>query len=579
MPSSETIAGLRRALESSAGQLVDGPLPAPPSFERPPKAEMGDYSSNAAMILAGRMKRNPREVAAQLVDALGSGKTGGQIERIEIAGPGFVNLFMADGWYRGAVSALVAGGSSTAGGLAPTVSADLAPANEVADARADGLFGLGPAAVGEPLRILVEFVSANPTGPLTAASGRHAAYGDALCRLLGALGHQVEREYYVNDGGGQIERFAASIAAAMKGEPAPEDGYGGDYVGELAQTLSQRPAVDGGPVDPADLDAVGRAGVALMLKSIRATTEAYGVEFDRWTSERELYGRGAVDAALAKLAEAGRTYEADGALWLRTTELGDDKDRVLIRAGGEPTYFAADVAYHAEKLERRYRRLIDVLGADHHGYIGRMRAAIAALGVEPEVFEAPIMQMVNIVEGGERKRMSKRSGDIVTLDELIADIGVDATRFFMLQRSHETPFDLDLDLARSQSSENPVYYVQYAHARIASILRRAGEEGLTELPAVPLAGADLEPAERELVKRLLELPDEIREAADRRAPHRICAYAMQVAADFHGFYRDCQVVGAEGQGAEDFRLALCIATKRTLAATLWLLGIAAPDRM
>lgn len=568
----ETLQRLRITLLRAAEGLVDEGLPAAPSFERPPKSTMGDYSSNAAMILAGRLKQNPRQVAEQLVAALAGGDRAGEIERSEVAGPGFVNLFMADGWYLDAVAALVGAGS--------------------AGADVDPLRGLGPAAVADPLRILVEFVSANPTGPLTAASGRHAAYGDSLCRLLSSLGHQVEREYYVNDGGGQIERFAASIAAATKGEPPPEDGYGGDYIAGLAQTLAGRAEADGGPVDPDDLEAVGRAGVALMLEGIRATMDTYGVEFDRWTSERELYERGAVDAALEKLGEAGRTYEADGALWLRTSELGDDKDRVLVRAGGPPTYFAADVAYHAEKLDRGYQLLIDVLGADHHGYIGRMRAAVEALGAAPEVFEAPIMQMVNIVEGGERKRMSKRRGDIVTLDELIADIGVDATRFFMLQRSHETPFDLDLDLARSQSSENPVYYVQYAHARIASILRKAEEETGESAAEADIAarfrqslastGSDrepLHPSERELVKRLLELPDEIREAADRRAPHRICAYAMEIAADFHGFYRDCQVIGAAGEGVEDFRLALCVASKRTLAATLWLLGIAAPERM
>lgn len=537
----EPLGKLRAQLESVAGALAGGELPASPSFERPPKAEMGDYSSNAAMMLARPLKANPREVAERLAGELGGGEAGGAVERAEVAGPGFVNLFMSDSWYRATLASL--------------------------------LEELGPARAVEPIRVLVEFVSANPTGPLTAASGRHAAYGDALCRLLEALGHRVEREYYVNDGGGQIERFAASIAAAIKGEPPPEDGYGGDYIAELGRRLAAA------GVNPADVEAIGRAGVATMLEGIRATTEAYGVRFDRWTSERELYERGAVDAALEKLAEAGRTYEAEGALWLRTTEFEDDKDRVLVRAGGPPTYFAADVAYHAEKLDRGYELLIDVLGADHHGYIGRMKAAIEALGAAPEAFEAPIMQMVNIVEGGERKRMSKRRGDIVTLDELIADIGADATRFFMLQRSHETPFDLDLDLARSQSSENPVYYVQYAHARISSILRKAAEEGIAEPGSVPADGMPLHSSERELIKRLVELPDEIREAAARRAPHRIAAYAIEVASDFHAFYRDCQVVGAEGEGVESFRLALCVATRRTLAATLALLGISAPERM
>ena len=281
------------------------------------------------------------------------------------------------------------------------------------------------------------------------------------------------------------------------------------------------------------------------------------------------------------LEERGHSYRSEGALWLRTTEFGDDKDRVLIRANGEPTYLAADVAYHWDKLERGYGRLINVLGADHHGYVARIRAAIAALGADPDAFEALIMRLVHIVEGGERAQMSKRSGDFVSLDELLDDIGVDATRWFMLWRSHDTTVDLDLDLARRESSDNPVYYVQYAHARIASILRKAGGEAPTPRPrrASPTPGRPLEPAEKALVKRLLEFPDEVREAAERRAPHRICAYSTAVAADFHAFYRDCQVVGAEGEGVEASRLALCLLTKRTIAGALGLLGISAPEQM
>ena len=294
---------------------------------------------------------------------------------------------------------------------------------------------------------------------------------------------------------------------------------------------------------------------------------------------------GAVERAIEQLREREHVYESEGAIWLRTTEFGDDKDRVLIRADGEPTYFAPDIAYHLDKLERGHERLINVLGADHHGYVPRMRAALAALGFEPDRFEAQIMQMVNIVEGGERKRMGKRSGDFVTLDELIDDIGVDATRFFMLQRSSDTPIDIDLELARSTSQENPVYYVQYAHARVASILRKAADEGVAgseeEIVANAAGGAEAvaEPAERALVRRLLELGGEISEAAKRRAPHRLCAYAMATAADFHAFYRDCRVVGAPEPGAEAARLGLCVATKRTIATTLGLLGVSAPERM
>jgi len=394
-------------------------------------------------------------------------------------------------------------------------------------------------------------------------------------RLLEAAGHQVEREFYVNDAGGQVSRFAASIAARMKGEEPPEDGYEGAYVGELGERIA------GEGIDAGDLEAIGDRGVELILESVRGTLDRFGVRFDNWFSERDLYSRGEVDQALAQLDRQGHTYRSEDALWLRTTTFGDDKDRVLIRANGEPTYLAADVAYHWDKLERGFDRLVDVLGADHHGYVARLRAAIAGLGADPERFEALIMRLVHIVESGERAQMSKRSGDFVSLDELLDDIGVDAARWFMLWRSHDTTVDLDLELARRQSNDNPVYYVQYAHARIASILRKAEREP-DEIAAgagVATPGTPLEPAERELVKRLLEFPGEVREAAERRAPHRICAYSTAVAADFHAFYRDCQVVGAEGEGVEGSRLALALLTRRTVARALELLGISAPERM
>jgi arginyl-tRNA synthetase len=315
-----------------------------------------------------------------------------------------------------------------------------------------------------------------------------------------------------------------------------------------------------------------------MIEAVRATLDRFGVRFDGWFSECDLYERGEVEAALGELRERGHSYESEDALWLRTTDFGDDKDRVLIRAGGEPTYLAADVAYHWDKLERGYERLIDVFGADHHGYVPRLHAAIEALGADPGHFEALIMRLVHIVEGGERAQMSKRSGEFVSLDELIDDIGVDAARWFMLWRSHDTTVDLDLELARRQSSDNPVYYVQYAHARIASILRKAGE-GAEQAAADAALAAPMEPTERALVKRLLEFPEEVREAAARRAPHKICTYSTAVAADFHAFYRDCQVVGAEGEGVEEARLALSLLTKRTIAGALDLLGISAPERM
>jgi arginyl-tRNA synthetase len=542
----DSVAALRGAVEGAARLLRDGePTEPRPTLERPPQPALGDYSSNAAMLLARYLSDNPRAVAERLRGELeANAELAPDLERIEVAGPGFVNFFLADSWYLRALGHLLEAGED-----------------------------LGPAPTEAPEKILVEFVSANPTGPLHVGGGRHAAYGDSVVRLLEAAGHEVGREYYVNDAGSQITRFAESIAARMTGEEPPEDGYAGAYVTEIAERLQAE------GVQPADLKTLEARGVELMLEEKRQTLGRFGVGFDDFFSERSLYEKGEVEAALADLDKRGHTYRSEGALWLRTTDFGDDKDRVLIRANEEPTYFAADIAYHWDKLQRGFDRLIDVWGADHHGYVARVRAAIEALGADPEAFEVPIMSLVHIVEGGERVQMSKRTGDFVTLDELLDDVGVDATRWFMLWRSHETTVDLDLELARSQSSENPVYYVQYAHARIASILRKAGEGAEPASFDAASGRAPREEGEKVLVKRLLEFPEEVRVAAARRAPHRICAYSTAVAADFHAFYRDCQVVGAEGEGVEGSRLALCLATKRTIAAALGLLGISAPERM
>jgi len=545
MPPTDSIAELKGAVEAAARALRDGePTEPAPTLDRPPKPDLGDYSSNAAMLLAGPLGDNPRAVAERLrVELEGIlGGDAGSLDRVEVAGPGFVNLYLSDAWYRRALAALVGAGE-----------------------------GLGPAPTDAPERILVEFVSANPTGPLHVGGGRGAAYGDAVVRLLAAVGHEVEREYYINDAGTQITKFAESISARMKGEPLPEDGYKGEYVVELGKAI----AAEG--IDPDDLAAVGDRGIALMIDQVRGTLHRFGVDMDTWFSERSLVEKGEAETALAKLDAGGHTYRHEGALWLRTTDFGDDKDRVLIRSDGEPTYLMPDIAYHWDKLDRGFGRLIDVLGADHHGYVARLRASIEALGADPDSFEALIMSLVHIVEDGQRAQMSKRSGDFVSLDDLIDDIGADAARWFMLSRSHETTVDIDLALARKQASENPVYYVQYAHARIASILRKAAAEGGggdAEARTAPLEGS-----EKALVKRLLEFPHEVREAAARRAPHRICAYSTAVAADFHAFYRDCQVVGAEGEGVEASRLALCLVAKRTIAGSLGLLGISAPERM
>jgi arginyl-tRNA synthetase len=549
MPPTDSIAALKDAVEAAARALRDGePTEPAPTLDRPPKPDLGDYSSNAAMLLAGPLGDNPRGVAERLRGELEASLGGsvGSLDRVEVAGPGFVNLFLADAWYRRALADLVAAGED-----------------------------LGPGPTETPERILVEFVSANPTGPLHVGGGRGAAYGDAVVRLLGAIGHDVQREYYINDAGSQVTNFAASIAARMRGEELPENGYQGEYVVELARQI----AAEG--IDPGDAEAVGGRGIELMIEAVRATLTRFGVEMDNWFSERSLYERGEVESALAKLDAGGHTYRTDGALWLRTTAFGDDKDRVLIRSDGEPTYLMPDIAYHWDKLERGFGRLIDVLGADHHGYVARLRASIEALDADPDSFEALIMSLVHIIEDGQRAQMSKRSGDFVSLDDLIDDIGVDAVRWFMLWRSHETTVDIDLALARKQASDNPVYYVQYAHARIASILRKAADAGDEVPTALDAEGrsAPLEPSEKALIKRLLEFPHEVRESAARRAPHRICAYSSTVAADFHAFYRDCKVVGAEGEGVEDSRLALCLVARRTIAEALGLLGISAPERM
>ena len=536
---------LRASVEDAAAELRNG-KPAPqvrPTLERPKRAGFGDYSTNAAMLLAPALGAPPRQIAEKLAETLAS-RLGSGVDRVEVAGPGFLNVFLSDDWFATALAGVIAGGES---------------------------FGTG--SPEHPERVLVEFVSANPTGPLTAASGRHAAFGDALARVLEAAGHAVDREYYFNDTGSQIDRLGESIRARARNEALPEEGYQGDYVSELA---AQIPGA--AELDVAEL---AQRGVEWVMDGIRATLETYRVHFDSWFLERQVFEGepSAVRRAYDRLDAEGHLYRSEGALWLRTSGLGDDKDRVLERTSGEPTYFAKDVAYHAAKLDRGYDRMINVLGADHHGYIARMKAAMAALGTDPDRLELPILQFVHIVEGGQRASMSKRRGDFITLEDLIAEIGVDATRFFMLSRSADSTVDLDLRLAREQSSENPVYYVQYAHARIASVLRKAGEARVTAALAAARDGLELEPAERELVKKLLAFPAEVAEAAERRAPHRIAVYSLETAQAFTAFYRDCRVVGAEPEALESFRIAVSVAAQRVIARSLALLGVTAPDAM
>jgi arginyl-tRNA synthetase len=539
----DPLGALRAEVAASAAELHGG-SGEDPSFERPPRPELGDFSTNAALLTAPLVGSNPRELAGDLGERLRGSSAA--ISGVEVAGPGFLNIAVTEPWLRESASAIC---------------------------RAGERFGSGVAA-DRALRILVEFVSANPTGPLTVASARHAAYGDSLCRVLEFAGHAVEREYYLNDAGAQIRLFGESIAARMRGGAVPEGGYEGAYVGEIASELQER------GLEAADPEQLAGAGVELVRERIAADLDRVRVRLDRWSSERDLRERDAIAATLELLRERDLVYSSEDALWLRTGDLGDDKDRVLVRADGEPTYFAADIAYHRDKLDRGYERLVDVLGADHHGYVARMRAAVEALGAPPETFEAPIIQLVHLLEGGERAQMSKRRGEFATLEELVDDIGVDAARFFLVQRSHETPLDLDLELARKRHRDNPVYYVQYAHARIRSIFREAAKRGLEAPNGPPPSelGEPMPPSERALILRLIELPDQVARAEQRREPHGLGAYAREVAADFHAFYRDCPVLAADDE-ARGARLQICEATATVIATVLGLLGIEAPEEM
>jgi arginyl-tRNA synthetase len=490
----------------------------PVTLERPSDAAHGDYATSVALKLAGLQMRPPREIAVELAaQAVASGLA----ERGEAAGPGFVNLWVADAW-------LTAGAAEIM--------------------RAEGAFGSGSAAT--PERIQVEMVSANPTGPVTVAAGRNGAYGDSVARLLAFAGHDVEREYYYNDAGAQMERFAASVEAVRRGEEPPEDGYRGDYVVDLA-------AAEGDPVP-------------VMLERIEATLERFRIHFDTW--ERQ----SAVELEIPEAVALLDTFDDDGALWARTSAHGDDKDRVLVRSGGEPTYFAADAAYIRRKYARGFDRLIYVLGADHYGYVARLQALAEMLGHSRESLEVLIYQLVHLVEGGAARKMSKRRGDVVFLDELMDTVGIDAARWYLVSRGHDQSIELDVDLAKERSNKNPVYYVQYAHARIAGILRNAPESAPVWGTSADALATALANEERELVKRLLEFPAVVAQASERRAPHAIPIYAIRVADDFHRFYHEHRVLDSKEQA---FRLALVRAVQLVIAQCLDLVGVEAPERM
>jgi arginyl-tRNA synthetase len=548
---------LARALAADAAGASGVDDPSAPLVP-PARPEHGDIASPVAMGVAKRAGRPPREIAEQIAARLqGRDELRTVIERVEVGGPGFLNFTLQPGWFVGAVRQILAAGRT---------------------------FGSDAARPAEA--ILLEFVSPNPTGPMHVGHARHAAYGDAVARILDFVGHTVWRECYVNDYGRQMEIFGASVAARyaeiVGDQPYfPEDGYRGGYVTDIAAELhadvGDRFAGRVSPPDPDALAFFSRAGGDRMLARTQSELELCRVRIDRYFSETDLHVGGRVTEGIEALRAAGQTFEGDGAIWFRTTDFGDEKDRVLVRSDGATTYLAADVAYHLDKASRMGDRMIDILGADHHGYINRLKAVIVAGGYPPDVLEVLIMQLVSLVEKGESKRMSKRAGTLVTLHELIDDIGVDATRFFLVERSHDTAFELDLDLAREQSQENPVYYVQYAHARCCSIIARATQGGVAPVADAP-APAELDASERALVIRLADWPDAIADAAERRAPHRLVAYLKDLARDLHGFYHRCRVVG-EAPEVEAFRLDLTQATRLVLEIGLDLLGVCAPEHM
>jgi arginyl-tRNA synthetase len=504
----DPVASLAAELSGLAGAEVE--------LDRPASAEHGDYATNVALRLARTERRPPRELAEEL-----AGRAAGlaAVERAEVAGPGFVNLWLSDEWYAAALGAILGAGET---------------------------YGAPPAV--ESMRIQVEMVSANPTGPITVASARNGAYGDSVARLLAFAGHEVEREYYYNDRGAQMDRFRASVEARRRGEEPPEDGYQGAYVDELARAQG----------DP----------VPVMLEEIERTLERFRIRFDSWARQSELEDR------LPELLSRLDTYEQDGAIWARSSAHGDDEDRVVVRSpeqGGAPTYRGADVVYLADKLDRGFDRAIYVLGADHHGTRKWYAAVAAMLGYDPSRVEVLLYQLVHLTRGGAQTKISKRRGDVVFLDEFMDEIGVDAARWYLVSRGPDQTIDIDVDLAAEKSQKNPVYYVQYAHARIAGILRNAGGAEAAARPAGPLARE-----ERELVKRLAELPGVVAEATDRRGPHALPTYAIRVADDFHRFYHEHRVLGSDAQA---FRLDLCRATQTVIARSLDLVGVEAPERM
>ena len=523
-------------------------VPETVTVERPRNPEHGDYATNIALQVAKKAGTNPRELAGWLIDALSARP---EIDSAEVAGPGFINLRLGAAATGSIVSDILEKGPS-----------------------------FGSSDLFSGAKINLEFVSANPTGPIHLGGTRWAAVGDSLGRVLEFSGAEVTREYYFNDHGGQIDRFARSLVAAAKNEPTPEDGYGGEYIGEIASAVvDKRPdALDG--TDAEVQEAFRAEGVEMMFAQIKESLHEFGVDFDVYFHENSLFESGAVDRSIQTLKDNGNLYEADGAWWLRSTDFGDDKDRVVIKSDGDAAYIAGDIAYVADKFDRGHTLAIYMLGADHHGYIARLRAAAQALGYDPEAVEVLIGQMVNLVRDGKPVKMSKRAGTVITLDDLVDLIGRDAARYSLVRSSVDSTLDIDLDLWEKQSNDNPVYYVQYGHTRLASIERKASEAG------VSADGADLSllthEKEGDLIRTLGEFPAVVKAAAELREPHRIARYAEELASVFHKFYDACQILPKAGENPEPIhaaRLALAAASRQVLANALHLLGITAPERM
>lgn len=540
----------------AAGRLQ---LEGEPTFdvEVPREKAHGDFSTNAALALARAARTKPRDLAALVVEELDLEALG--IERVEVAGPGFINFYLHPGWLHRVVPLILASPDR-----------------------------YGESSREQPERILVEYVSANPTGPMNVVNARAAVVGDVLARCLAAAGHQVATEYYVNDAGRQVDLFAATVEARcreLKGEPfeLPEDGYQGEDVREVArEILADYPdLLEWEPERRRTF--LRREAPDRVVGQQRADLERYRVHFDRWFRERDLHEAGKVDEVARRYRERGMSYEEDGAVWLATSRFGDEKDRVLIKSDGIPTYFLGDIAYHQDKFDRGFNRLIDIWGPDHHGHIVRTKAALEALGYPGDQLEILLLQLVTLTRGGEPVRMSKRAGEYVTLRDLVDEVGVDAARFTFLTRSLDAHLDFDLELAVRQSDENPVYYVQYAHARISSVFRQAfGEEAdpAQHLPDPQTTDLSVLASDEEddLLRHLVAFPTEVRLAADRREPHRLAFYAMELARRFHTFYAHHRILGETPQ-LEAARLLLARATQLTLRRVLGMMGVSAPERM